>query len=326
MPRDAGAFPLDLPDTTGVCSTSQSVTGKGCLDYTSNSTSSTYGMIVRSNNTTGVYVRANSTTKANIAVKGVSNGNKDAVTGKNEKEPGGTGVYGLTTETGGLAGVKGESKSSGASGAYGENFATGCGVFGMTESSQGRGIWGEGGGGGWAGYFTTDVAIVGNFTPRLNRNVNIGTQGSPAAAIYMQNWTTQSDARLKKDVENLPYGLADVLRLRPVAFAYNDGPDGRTKLGLIAQEVEKVIPEVVLRGQDEAGTLAIEYGALLPIAIRAVQEQEQQIAVLERERAPLRSDLSCGMGGFVLGALPFGIVAAFRRRNRSRLTTKGGLR
>ena len=52
------AAPLVLPDTGSSCRSDQSLSGKGCFDYTSNSTVGSYGLIVRSQNTTAVYGRA----------------------------------------------------------------------------------------------------------------------------------------------------------------------------------------------------------------------------------------------------------------------------
>jgi len=56
------------------------------------------------------------------------------------------------------------------------------------------------------------------------------------------------DARLKQGIMNLGYGLSDVMRLRPVTYKWKEGGDARTHLGLIAQEVEQIIPEAIEKG------------------------------------------------------------------------------
>jgi hypothetical protein len=72
--------------------------------------------------------------------------------------------------------------------------------------------------------------------------------------------------------------------------------DDRTQLGLIAQEVQKIVPEVV-RADGPSQMLSVNYTALVPVMIKAVQEQqkiiewqEARIDTLERRRAPLRGE------------------------------------
>jgi len=57
-----------------------------------------------------------------------------------------------------------------------------------------------------------------------------------------------SDARLKKGITNLRYGVSQVMQLLPVTFQWKDGSDKRTNLGLLAQEVERVMPEMIEKG------------------------------------------------------------------------------
>lgn len=90
-----------------------------------------------------------------------------------------------------------------------------------------------------------------------------------------------SDARLKQDIRDIEEGLDEVLRLRPVSFAWRREP-GRRHLGLVGQEVREVVGDAVY--EDEDGTLGIAYANLVPLLICALQEQQTEI---ERLRADL---------------------------------------
>src|SRR5262249_8330092 len=89
--------------------------------------------------------------------------------------------------------------------------------------------------------------------------------------------TQNSDARLKQGISNLGYGLPEVMRLRPVTWIWKQKPEQGTQLGLIAQDVEKIVPELVSTGKDEAQTKGINYIGLVPVTIKAIQEQQAQI-------------------------------------------------
>ncbi len=77
----------------------------------------------------------------------------------------------------------------------------------------------------------------------------------------------------------LDAGLADVLQLRPVSFAWTDGSDGRVHHGLIAQEVRDILPELI-HGDDD-GQLGMSCSELVPVLIKAIQEQQAQIEALK---------------------------------------------
>jgi hypothetical protein len=97
------------------------------------------------------------------------------------------------------------------------------------------------------------------------------------ANVCAANIPCSSDARLKQGVSNLNYGLDQLLRLRPVSWRWKSEPEGRLQLGLVAQEVEGVMPELVTRDEGATKPLGLNYMALLPVAVKAIQEQQAQI-------------------------------------------------
>jgi hypothetical protein len=90
-------------------------------------------------------------------------------------------------------------------------------------------------------------------------------------------------------VQDLRYGLREVLRLRPVPFAWNDAALGPPTVGLIAQDVAPVLPELIGQGQDQEGLLSVKYVGLAPVLVRGMQEQQ---AAFEQERAARNAQLA----------------------------------
>jgi hypothetical protein len=121
---------------------------------------------------------------------------------------------------------------------------------------------------------------IGTIAPNYILDVN----GSVGATAYYYT----SDARLKKNITALPNGtLAKIMQLKPVSFNWiNSNVSGNaTQLGLIAQDVEKVFPEVVntASGVNGTGYKSVEYGNLVAPIISAIQEQQTQISLLENK-------------------------------------------
>lgn len=132
--------------------------------------------------------------------------------------------------------------------------------------------------------------------PGDDGQIDLGTQTKRWQRVFATNGTIQtSDARLKQNIVNLRYGLQELLQLRPVTFQWKDNLNGRTQLGLIAQEVEKLIPEAVERSADPQAPLGMNYSNLLPLVIKAIQEQQitldqkdAALALLKTENAALK--------------------------------------
>jgi hypothetical protein len=91
-------------------------------------------------------------------------------------------------------------------------------------------------------------------------------------------WTAASDSRIKKNIVNSNYGLATVLKLRPVE--YNLISNDLKQVGFIAQDVQKLVPEVVTGKEGDLSKgeiLGITYSNLVPVLTKAIQEQQKQI-------------------------------------------------
>ena len=91
-----------------------------------------------------------------------------------------------------------------------------------------------------------------------------------------------SDRRLKEDIEDLTFGLDHILQLRPTEYFWIGKEKTDKSLGLIAQEVEGVIKNVVTYNEAE-DRYGVSYTELIPILIKAIQEQQEIIKLQEKQ-------------------------------------------
>lgn len=88
--------------------------------------------------------------------------------------------------------------------------------------------------------------------------------------------TTTSDVNLKTNIDTITDALDIVLQLRGTSFTWKDS--NQNSIGLIAQEVEKVLPEVVSTSEENVKSIA--YGNVVGVLIEAIKEQQKLITDL----------------------------------------------
>ncbi len=129
----------------------------------------------------------------------------------------------------------------------------------------------------------TDPTTPGGLIPGTDDLNDLGSSSYRWDDIYATNATIQtSDERLKENVVDMNYGLAQILQLRPVTYTWIGKPEKGTKLGLIAQEAINVVPEVV-NVPTEGGYLGIRYTDLIPVIIKGIQEQNTTITAMQEQ-------------------------------------------
>jgi hypothetical protein len=136
------------------------------------------------------------------------------------------------------------------------------------------------------------ATFLDNVVPATDNTRSLGAAGARWTQVFAANGTINtSDRRLKKNIKDISYGLADVMKLRPVSYEWIKGSSG-TKLGLIAQELQEVIGEVVHVGDDKEKSLGVYYADLVPVLIKAIQEQQKQIDLLSNKVSTLHTENS----------------------------------
>ncbi|SFB96956.1 Chaperone of endosialidase [Flexibacter flexilis DSM 6793] len=115
--------------------------------------------------------------------------------------------------------------------------------------------------------------------------------GSTTGKYTTTGWTHSSDARLKTNVMPVTQALALVSQLNGVYYNWKQTPNANRQIGFLAQDVRKIVPEVVegKEGDIEKGeTLSMAYQNLVPVLVNAIKEQQAQIEALKTENASLK--------------------------------------
>lgn len=133
----------------------------------------------------------------------------------------------------------------------------------------------------------SSLVLIRSSISTLETGLNYVTPLAENANMYAHSH--YSDQRLKTNVSDLSGALAGVMALHSVRYDWNirDFPqmsfDGHPQIGLLAQEVEQVYPELV--STDANGYKMVDYARLTPILIQAIQEQQALITALQTQIA-----------------------------------------
>ena len=134
-----------------------------------------------------------------------------------------------------------------------------------------------------------------SLVPTVDGDDRLGGPNRRWQDVYAVNGAIQtSDRRSKTNITNLNYGLAEVLQMKPVSFNWKNKNNPDAKLGLIAQDLQVLIPEVVhshiwekdeitgVLTKKELDRLGVYYSDLVPVLIKAIQEQQK---IIESEKS-----------------------------------------
>ena len=128
-----------------------------------------------------------------------------------------------------------------------------------------------------------------------NGNVGIGTT-TPSYKLHVigrlktDGINETSDRRLKKNIEPIANALETIMSLQGVTYEWKDESMNRgTQLGLIAQDVEKVIPFIV--ATDNEGYKSLQYSVMVALLIEGVKDQQSEIDELKARMKEMEKEL-----------------------------------
>ena len=196
----------------------------------------------------------------------------------------GYGVYGISTSSDAVYGMSGTGN--------GASFTTGGtnGVYAVSNGSNGNGILGvcSNGAGAYGvyGLSSTGYGVVG-----VGHLYGVYSNGQAAGTT---GWANISDIRYKQDIAPIDNALETILNLRGVTYEYRRGafpnmnfPKGR-HIGFIAQEVEEILPQIVLTNTD--GYKSITYTDAVPVLVEAVKTLNARSVIQQKQNDALRAE------------------------------------
>ena len=100
-------------------------------------------------------------------------------------------------------------------------------------------------------------------------------------ATFSGTITENSSVRYKDNIETVKYGLDKVLQMRGVTYTKKD--TGLKELGLIAEEINEILPEVVLKNE-EGEPDSVSYGRITAVLIEAIKDLKKEIEELKSNK------------------------------------------
>jgi len=186
----------------------------------------------------------------------------------------GIGVMGDAVATTGVNyGVQGYSSSASGYGVHGSSPK--YGVFGKSSGSTGRGVIGE----------ALGTSSIGVYGKALETN-STGVYGEGAkydfyAAGPGTDYGTSSSIRWKNNILVIPDPILKIKAIRGVFFDWDQAHGGKHDVGMIAEEVGKVLPEIVDYEENGTDAIGLDYSKITPLLLEAIKAQQTEIEGLK---------------------------------------------
>jgi hypothetical protein len=257
----------------GVWGQSESNNGRGVYGFATAPTGATFGVwgLSASTTGTGVFGYAAAITGTNYGTYGRTDSS------------GGTGAVGLASSlTGTTYGLAGQSNSTSGTGVYGRAVAgsgTTYGVYGQSDSPSGYGGYFVG-----RGYFSSRVGI-GVSDPEYR--LELPNIADPSGQGRANAWVIYSSIRWKENVQPIDNALDKVLSLQGVLYDWKPEHGGKRDIGFIAEEVARILPEIVQMDADGIHALGLDYSRLVPVLVEAIKQLKAENDATRAQNAVL---------------------------------------
>jgi len=180
-------------------------------------------------------------------------------------------------------GIWGEATSPSGIGVKGQG--TVYGLWGETTGARGRGVVGR----------ALDERSIGVYGIALAENSS-GVFGEGKIYDFYANgpgvdYGSTSSVRWKKNITPIPSPLEKIQVIRGVSFDWDADHGGYHDVGMIAEEVGKVQPEIVVFENNGVDAIGMDYSKITPLLLEAIKAQQEEIRALQEEIAMLKVQL-----------------------------------
>lgn len=174
--------------------------------------------------------------------------------------------------------------------------AFGHGVFGKTQGALGAGIYGEGQSYGVIGKAFGDNGIGVDAYGKYIGVASIGvTYDFYAVGFNSIDYGSTSSRRWKKEIRPIDHPLIKISQIRGVYFNWDEAHGGNHDVGFIAEEVGKVLPEIVGYEENGIDAVAMDYAKITPLLVEAINalrmEYLKEIENLKNDLQLLRNEM-----------------------------------
>ena len=131
-------------------------------------------------------------------------------------------------------------------------------------------------------YLGNYTATNSGFTPNIDNVSSLGTTATRWTAVYALNGAIQTSDSLLKIYEPLAYGITQIKQIETIKFKWKETPNEKEKdfeyFGFKAENLRDIFPELVYDEDENNGVpLQVNYNEILPVCVKAIQEQQETI-------------------------------------------------